>query len=129
MAPTARGAYEVTHRVEDRRVFDSLTEFEIGDGRHYKRYAHHLARACWHGGRITLCQTSPEAEGIFDIVLELHRACSGRCKTFCDYGIVQEDIDKWLEFAGTFLSSLGNYFVSTRLSTRDCKFPCKDVSF
>lgn len=64
MASTIRGAYEVTHRVEGRRVFESITELEIGDGRQYRRYAHHLARACWNGCRIMLRQTSPEAEGI-----------------------------------------------------------------
>ncbi|KAB8069451.1 hypothetical protein BDV29DRAFT_161442 [Aspergillus leporis] len=57
-----------------------------------------------------LLQTSPEAEGIFDFILELHRACSGRWDDFRDRGIKQEYLDAWLDFAGMFLSSLGNYF-------------------
>lgn len=95
-----------THRLEARRVFDSLADDNIS-----KAYAHHLARACWHGSRIVLRQTSPESEGILDLILELHRACNGRWDKFRDLGIEQEDLNEWLEFAGTFLSSLGNYFV------------------
>ncbi|KAK7416206.1 hypothetical protein QQX98_005404 [Neonectria punicea] len=57
-----------------------------------------------------LRQTSPEAEGIFDFILELHKACNGQWNTFCYGGIEQEHLDTWLEFAGMFLSSVGNHF-------------------
>ncbi|KAJ5436018.1 hypothetical protein N7445_006903, partial [Penicillium cf. griseofulvum] len=77
-----------------------------------KTYAHHLARACWHGGRIVLRQTSPEAEGIFDFIIELHRACNGRWDDFRERGLEQEDLDTWLQFTGSFLSNLGNSLLS-----------------
>jgi dipeptidyl-peptidase III len=107
-------AVEATHKLEIRTVFDSLAKVETRDGILYRAYAHHLARACWHGSRIMLRQTSPEAEGIFDFILELHRGCSGRWDNFRDRGITQDDLNAWLEFAGMFLSSLGNHFVRTQ---------------
>ncbi|KAH8590734.1 dipeptidyl peptidase III [Bisporella sp. PMI_857] len=101
---------EATHRLDIGEVFDSLASNEIKDGQPDKVYAHHLARACWHGGRIILRQTSPEAEGIFDFTLELHKADNGRWNDLRERGVDQDDIDSWLDFAGLFLSSLGNYF-------------------
>jgi dipeptidyl-peptidase-3 len=114
-ASDRRGAVEATHKVdvEIRTVFDSLVKDETKDGISYRAYAHHLARACWHSGWITLRQTSPQAEGIFDLILELHRGCSGRWDDFRDRGITQEDLNTWLEFAGMFLSNFGNHFVGT----------------
>ncbi|KAI0893450.1 dipeptidyl peptidase III [Annulohypoxylon nitens] len=96
---------DVVYRLGIREVFDNL-----GDNNgHSKLYAHHLARACWHGSRIMLRQTSPESEGIFNFILELHKACGGKWNQFCNSGISQEYLDAWLEFCGMFLSSLGNY--------------------
>lgn len=115
-----RGAHEAAHRLEARKVFDNIADDEIEDKKSYTRYAHHLARACWHGGRIMLRQTSPEAEGIFDFILELHKACNGRWESFRDHGTAQEDLDTWLEFAAMFLSGLGNYFVRTSNSLQNC---------
>ena len=113
------GELTVTHRLEFREVFDSLsiTSDEVKDKdsqqayNNLKVYAHHLARACWYGGRIMLRQTSPEAEGIFELILELHKACNGRWSDFHKRGVNQDDIDVWLDYAGLFLSSLGNHFV------------------
>lgn len=106
-----RVPHVVTHRIECLKVFDGLAEDEAKDKQPYRRYAHHLARACWHGARVVLRQTSPEAEGIFDFIMELHKACNGEWEVFCDRGIAQQNVDDWLEYAGMFLSSLGNYFV------------------
>lgn len=102
-------AFHQTYRIEARSVFDSLVKNQETT---YAAYAHHLSRACWHGSRIVLRQTSPEAEGIFDFIIELHRACNGRWDDFLNLGIGQEELNTWLDFAGMFLSSLGNYFVS-----------------
>lgn len=110
-----------TYRLEARRVFDSLADDKTQGAKLSKAYAHHLARACWHGSRIVLRQTSSESEGIFDFILELHRACNGRWGKFLDLGIEQKDLDEWLEFAGTFLSSLGNYFVRAHHSLQALK--------
>jgi dipeptidyl-peptidase-3 len=83
-----RGGPEATHKLEVRKVFDSLAEDETTDGILYRAYAHHLARVCWHGSRIILRQTSPEAEEIFDFILELHRGCNGRWDDLRDRDIM-----------------------------------------
>ncbi|KAK7219239.1 hypothetical protein V2G26_007242 [Clonostachys chloroleuca] len=100
---------EATLRVEFRKVFESLCK-ESQDGKNYQAYAHHLARACWHGSRVVLRQTSAEAEGIFDFIIALHKACDGHWGLLQDHGLTQNEVDMWLEFCGMFLSSLGNYF-------------------
>ncbi|KAI0025476.1 dipeptidyl peptidase III [Xylariomycetidae sp. FL0641] len=105
-----RGTQVATHPITIAEVFASLAEDESRDGKQYRLYAHHLARACWHGFRIILRQTSPEAEGIFDFILELHNACNGQWGDIRGQGVEGEDLDAWLEFAGMFLSSAGNYF-------------------
>ncbi|KAG2420017.1 hypothetical protein HFD88_004814 [Aspergillus terreus] len=92
---------ETTYKLEARGVFDSLVNDDTQDEIRSKAYAHHLARACWHGGRIVLRQTSPESEGIFDFIMELHRAFNGRWDTVRHLGIEQEDLDAWLDPAST----------------------------
>lgn len=105
------------HKLNVRKVFDNLARDDTEKGSSYTLYAHHLARACWHGSRIILRQTSPEAEGIFDFILELHRACHGQWSNFRSCGIEQDELEAWLDFAVMFLSSLGNYFVSSTESS------------
>lgn len=97
-------AYTSQISLEEER-FNSLSPRE-------KLYAHHLARAVWHGSRIVLRQTSPEAIGIFDFILELHKACGGEWDKLVDQdGVSPDDLDEFLEFAGMFLSRQGNYWV------------------
>ncbi|KAJ5109410.1 dipeptidyl-peptidase 3 [Penicillium angulare] len=111
MAVTERPSeIATTHALESRKVFESVVENEILEGKSYTLYAHHLARACWHGTRVLLRQTSPEAEGIYDLIIELHRACGGQWSIFCDRGVQKDEVDSWLDFAGMFMSSFGNYF-------------------
>ncbi|KAK8108992.1 peptidase M49- dipeptidyl-peptidase III [Apiospora sp. TS-2023a] len=107
MEPPKEG--QTTYRLETREVFESLIGDGSQKGKDYQVYVHHLARACWHGSRVMLRQTSPEAEGIFDFILALHRACKGQWTNFKEYGITQEDLDAWLEFSAVFLSGMGNY--------------------
>lgn len=91
----------------EKERFDSLSQRE-------KFYAHHLARAAWYGARILLRQTSPESIGIFDFILELHKACGGEWDKLVDQdGVTPEDLDEFLEFAGMFLSRQGNYWVGS----------------
>ncbi|KAK0099274.1 bifunctional diacylglycerol diphosphate phosphatase/phosphatidate phosphatase [Cadophora gregata] len=104
---------EVTHKLEANNVFEGLVDDGSKDWLRYRKYAHFLSRACWHGGRIILRQTSPESEGIYDFILELYKACDGDWNKFVESGVAREHLDTWLEFAGMFLSSLGNHFVST----------------
>ena len=96
------------YQLDIEHVFDGLTTRE-------KRYAHHIARAVWHGSRIVMRQTSPESEGIYDFILELHIGCGGQWSRLCDdHGARQEDVDALLEFSAQFLAHLGNYYVSSR---------------
>ena len=58
-------------------------------------------------------QVSPESPGIFDLILDLHRACGGQWDTLvtrCD--ITSEDLDSFLEYAGTFLCNLRYLYAS-----------------
>ncbi|KAI7781721.1 hypothetical protein LA080_014487 [Diaporthe eres] len=93
-----------THQLAVREVFDRLTDRQ-------KLYAHHLAQAAWYGARIIMRQVSPESNGIFDLIIELYRSCSGRWATFVDQGCVsEEELSAFLDYAALFLSNLGNYF-------------------
>ena len=44
-----------------------------------KKYAHYISRASMAGTKINLRQVSPESEAIYDFILELHKACGGKC--------------------------------------------------
>jgi dipeptidyl-peptidase III len=71
-----------------------------------------VARAAWHGTRIILRQVSPESIDIFDFILELHRSCAGRWDVLIDEEFLsQDDCNTWLDYAATFLSNVGNYYV------------------
>lgn len=102
--PSAEDVH-VVHQLSIEHVFQSLSPQE-------KLYAHYLSRAAWHGSRIILRQTSPEAVAIFDLILDVHRACNGdwqelkrRCKLSSD------ELEAFLEYAALFLCNLGNYYV------------------
>ncbi|ATY58656.1 dipeptidyl peptidase III [Cordyceps militaris] len=93
-----------TYQLNIQGIFDGLSPRE-------KLYSHHLAQAAWHGSRIVLRQTSPESEGIFDFILELHKACKGDwSKLANDDGVGREDVESFLDYAGQFLAHLGNYY-------------------
>lgn len=102
-----------------------------------KRYSHHLARcanitpfmpdqpnlhscrAAWSGTRIILRQVSPESLPIFNFILDLHSHCHGDWQSLCeDDGIPEDELNGFLEYAATFLSNVGNYFV--KLSVMKC---------
>lgn len=105
-----------TYQLANKELFDSLTQRE-------KLYAHHLARAAWHGSRIILRQTSPEGTGIFDFILELHKACGGQWNKLVDrYEVQPDELDNFLEFSGLFLSNMGNYFASNSCHTSSHHF-------
>jgi len=55
---------------------------------------------------------SPESQAIFDFIIELHRACSGDWKSLIHGNIgEEEELQRFLTYAATFLSNLGNYYV------------------
>ena len=78
------------YQFANKELFDSLTRRE-------KLYAHHLARAVCHGSRIILRQTSPEGTGIFDFILELHKAYGGQWNKLVDrYEVQPNKLDNFL---------------------------------
>ncbi|KAK4197328.1 dipeptidyl peptidase III [Triangularia verruculosa] len=100
-----------TYQLAIKEVFDRLTPKE-------KRYAHHMARTAWLGSRIVTRQTSPESEGIYDLIFHLHKACQGDWSRFLHRthqhdAVEPSDVDAFLEYAAQFLAHLGNYYVSS----------------
>jgi hypothetical protein len=70
------------------------------------------ARAAWSGTRIILRQVAPEANGVFDFIMALYHFCDGQWEQLADKALVNlNEVQKFLEFAATFLSNIGNYFV------------------
>ncbi|KAE8386372.1 dipeptidyl peptidase III [Aspergillus alliaceus] len=95
--------HAATYQLLIKDVFDGLSQRE-------KLYAHHLSQAAWHGTRILLRQTSPEGNGIFDFIIELHKACQGQWTMFVErFGISVEELEEFLDFAGMFMSNLNNF--------------------
>ncbi|KAM3507740.1 hypothetical protein MY11210_007020 [Beauveria gryllotalpidicola] len=92
------------HQLLIKPMFDTLEPRE-------KLYAHHMARAGWHGSRIIMRQVSSESPDIFDFIMDLYRACDGqwsRLVTQCN--ITDQELQAFLEYAATFLCNLGNYY-------------------
>lgn len=97
------------HRLDVARAFGKLSQKE-------KLYAHYMSKAAWSGTRIILRQVSPESNTVFDLLMELSRNCQtgyggdwyafGRAQ-----GVRDEDTEALLEYASTFLSNIGNYYV------------------
>ncbi|PWY87059.1 dipeptidyl peptidase III [Aspergillus sclerotioniger CBS 115572] len=92
-----------TYQFSIKDVFDGLTDKE-------KLYAHHLSQAAWAGSRIIMRQTSPEGTGIFDFIMELHKACQGEwTKLSQQFEVSVEEVNSFLDYAGTFPSKLNNF--------------------
>ncbi|ATY65681.1 dipeptidyl peptidase III [Cordyceps militaris] len=92
-----------TYQLSIQELFDRLSQNE-------KLYAHHLSHAAWHGSKIILRQTSFEGVGIFDFILELHKACEGEWHRFVQLlGISAEEMEQFLDYSGMFMSRLNNF--------------------
>lgn len=81
-----------------------------------KLYAHHMAKAAWSGTRILHRQVSPESSGIFDFIMRLYKACKTSYRGDWDAlanacKVSRADVNAFLEYAATFLSNMGNYYV------------------
>jgi dipeptidyl-peptidase III len=77
----------------------------------------YFASAAWHGTRIILRQVSPESIGIFDFIVKLYESCSGNWKMLVEEDrITVAECDSFLNYAATFLSNIGNYYVSLFVS-------------
>ncbi|KAH8708706.1 Dipeptidyl peptidase 3 [Beauveria bassiana] len=104
MASPGQSRHSVTtYQLSIKDVFNSLSQNE-------QLYAHHLSQAAWQGSRIILGQTSSEGVGIFDFILELHKACGGEWTKFVQrFGISEEEMDNFLDYSGMFMSKLNNF--------------------
>lgn len=81
-------------------AFEGLTSKE-------QLYAHHTARAAWHGARIILRQVSPEATDIFDFIMALHHSCDGQWEHLARRAQVDmTEVEKFLDYAAVFLSPI-----------------------
>ena len=73
-------------------------------------------RASWHGTRIILRQTSPEAATIFDFIISLYNQCHGDWSLLGQkISATKNEIDAFLDYAACFLSNIGNYYASRSL--------------
>ncbi|KAI9033802.1 peptidase family M49 [Phycomyces nitens] len=93
-------------RLEARPFFEALTDKE-------KTYAHFMSRASFHGTRIVIAQTNPQAPGIYDLILQLF---TNEREELIDVdalakksGVSQEAFDQLLEYSAQFLGNLSNY--------------------
>lgn len=74
-------------------------------------YAHHISKAAWVGGLVTLLQTSPESAPIFVLLHKLFRAEKpAEFRTIAlAAGFVEEDITALFVYACGVFSNSGNY--------------------
>ncbi|KAL9023351.1 MAG: hypothetical protein Q9196_007256 [Gyalolechia fulgens] len=98
------------HQLSIADAFDGLTRKE-------KLYSHYLARAAWSGTRIVLRQVSPEANPIYEFIMELARSCqeqfSGSWANLAvTFKVTHADMRSFLEYAARFLSNIGNFYGS-----------------
>ena len=98
------------HALSVRGPFSNLTNRE-------KLYAHHMAKAAWSGTRIILRQVSPEANAIFDLIIESYKVCkkhfgSNWYELGDTCGVTKAETEAFLDFGATFLSNVGNYYGS-----------------
>jgi dipeptidyl-peptidase-3 len=92
-----------TVNLEIKKHFEALTDQQ-------RRYAHYISRSAFTGMRITLRQTSPESESIYDFIIELYKASNGDWKSLqSQAGISDDDLKYFLEYAAMFLGNCGNY--------------------
>lgn len=97
------------HQLSVARAFNGLTSRE-------QLYAHHLAKAAWFGTRIILRQVSVESNAVFDLIMQLYKTCKDRYRgewhVFADAcKVPRAEVNAFVQYAATFLSNVGNYYV------------------
>lgn len=88
-------------RIEAAKYFNDLTPKE-------QLYAHYFSKAGHWGTRAVLRSISPESEGIYDLILAVHKAVKGDYSSL-EKQIGNEKVHQWLEYSSMFLANLGNY--------------------
>lgn len=93
-------------RLEVETAFAALTRKE-------KLYAHHLSKASWEGGLITLLQTSPESGPIFVLLHKLYAAQDPlQLKSVAlENGFSEEEVTALFVYSAGVFSNAGNYKV------------------
>jgi hypothetical protein len=72
-----------------------------------------MKRAAWHGTRIILRQTSPEALDIYDMILSLFKLCKGDFEELAtSASIGRHEMEAFLEYGAFFLLNIRNYYAS-----------------
>lgn len=96
--------------LEVENAFNNLTANE-------KLYAHHISKASWHGGLITLLQTSPESAPIFVFLHKLFRAQSPEDfkAQALKYNFTEDEVTALFVYACGIFSNAGNYKVSIKM--------------
>ena len=97
-------------RLSAKKFFDQLTSKE-------KLYAHYFSKAGHWGSRAVLRSVSPESEGIFDLILRVHRAVGAANDAsdtsyeefFAAKSVDGANVKAYLEYASQVLANLGNY--------------------
>lgn len=94
-------------RLSAKKYFDQLSARE-------KLYAHYFSKAGHWGSKAVLRSVSPESEGIFDLILQVHRAVGAGSdadyeKFFNSKSINPAAVKAYLEYASQVLANLGNY--------------------
>lgn len=86
-------------RLSATKFFNQLTERE-------KLYAHYFSKAGHWGSRAVLRSVSPESEGIFDLILSIHKAIDGNYDAL---GVDAKIVNSYLDYSSQVLANLGNY--------------------
>ena len=87
----------------------SATKFFNNLSLNEKLYAHYFSKAGHWGSRAVLRSVSPESEGIFDLILKIHKLIPN--KDYIKYysKIDNEIITNYLQYSSQVLANLGNY--------------------
>lgn len=100
--------------LEVQQAFDNLSLKQ-------KLYAHHISKASWHGGLITLLQTSPESAPIFVFLHKLFSILNPEdFKTLAlKSNFSEDDVKALFVYACGVFTNAGNYKVRNLYSFKN----------